>query len=104
MMIIGVRVLALSSVVATVLGAATGAATNFTLGRHWTFRAYAHPPHGQALRYALVSFGSLVLNAGGEYLMNVVLCVHYVLARAIVATVVSLLWNFPMQRYFVFRD
>jgi putative flippase GtrA len=29
---------------------------------------------------------------------------QYVLARAVVSIVVSLLWNFPMHRRFVFRE
>ncbi len=93
----------LSSVVGTALGAGLGAITNFTLGRYWTFEAGQRPPAGQVLRYAFVSGISLGLNALGEYFVNVVLHVQYVVARMMVAALVSWLWNFPMQRHFVFR-
>jgi putative flippase GtrA len=93
----------LSPVAGTALGAGLGAITNFTLGRYWTFEAGHRPPIGQVLRYAFVSGMSLGLNALGEYLMNVVLHVQYVVARMMVAALVSWLWNFPMQRHFVFR-
>ena len=29
---------------------------------------------------------------------------NYVLARVLLSVVVGMIWNFPMHRYFVFRD
>lgn len=92
----------LSPVLGTVAGATCGAVSNFTLGRRWIFRAQGGAPSAQALRYLLVSACSLGLNAGGEWLLAVRLGLGYLLARAIVAASVSLLWNYPMQRHFVF--
>jgi putative flippase GtrA len=54
-------------------------------------------------RYAIVSAASAVWNAAGEWLFHDRLGVEYVVARVIVAVIVSFTWNFPMQRYFVFR-
>jgi putative flippase GtrA len=102
-MIALVRFAHASPVVATVFGALSGAATNFTLGRRWTFRATDVAPAGQAARYAIVSAASLGWNALGEYGFATVLGLQYVVARALVAVAVSLLWNYPLQRYFVFR-
>ena len=48
--------------------------------------------------------GGIGVNALGEYGLHDRLGLHYFLARAIVAVAVSLLWNFPMHRYFVFRS
>ncbi|MGH7330995.1 MAG: GtrA family protein, partial [Polyangiaceae bacterium] len=56
-----------------------------------------------ALRYGLVSGASLLLNMIGEWLVHDVAQVQYVFARAMVAASVSVLWNFPMQRNFVFK-
>ena len=102
-MILAVELLHVSPVVGTVLGATGGAITNFTLGRYWTFRATAGDAPGQALRYGFVSGGSLGFNALGVYLLGTVLGVYYIAARVVTAVLVSFLWNFPMQRYFVFR-
>lgn len=102
-MIFFVRVVGLTPTFATALGAACGGAVNFTLGRRWIFRASEGAAHGQALRYAVVSGMSLVLNSFGEHLLAEVLHVQYVVARMLVAALVSVLWNFPMQRAFVFR-
>lgn len=91
---------------ATFLGAAAGGVTNFTLGRHvfGAMQGGATTLYGQALRYALVSAASAVLNAVGVHLLVHYVGAHYVLGRTAVAIGVSLAWNFPMQRRFVFRD
>jgi putative flippase GtrA len=103
LMIFVVSALGGGPVLGTVLGALCGAITNFTLGRHFTFRATARGAHEQAARYVVVSSGSLLWNAVGEHVLAVVLGVNYVIARVVVGLLVGLLWNFPMQRYFVFR-
>jgi putative flippase GtrA len=102
-MILVVELLQRPPVVGTIVGATCGAFTNFQLGRHWTFGAGHDHVAPQALRYALVSAASAVLNALGEYAIHDVLGVQYFAARALVAVAVSLLWNFPLQRHFVFR-
>ena len=103
-MVAVVELAGLSPVVGTALGAAAGGVTNFQLGRHFTFAAGEHAAAPQALRYAFVSAASAGLNALGEYALHGVLGMQYVWARAIVAVAVSFLWNFPLQRYFVFRE
>jgi putative flippase GtrA len=86
----------------TASGAACGAAVNFALGRWWVFRARRVGAAGQASRYALVSFGSLVLNALGVHLLAEMGHVPYVAARVVVAVAVSFAWNFVLHRFFVF--
>jgi putative flippase GtrA len=103
-MTLSVELLGLPAVPATVVGALSGAVTNFQLGRHWVYAAGDDHPAPQAARYALVSGASAGWNALGEYGLHDRLGLHYLLARAIVAVAVSLLWNFPMHRYFVFRS
>jgi len=103
LMIVMVSVVGLTAVEGTVIGAACGATANFTLGRYFTFRAAHRRPEGQAFRYILVSAASLGWNALGEHLLAVVLGLHYVIARLITGTLVSFLWNYPLQRYFVFK-
>lgn len=92
----------LSPVAATPLGALAGAVVSFTLGRHWIFQAAAGHPGAQALRYALVSAVSLGLNTGGEALLYGALGLEYVVARALTALAVGLLWNYPLHRFWVF--
>lgn len=98
-----VELVGLSAVTGTFAGALAGAFTNFQLGRRWTFEAHRGSAAPQAFRYALVSGMSAVLNAAGEHVLHGWLGMQYLLARAVVAVTVSLCWNFPLQRRFVFR-
>ncbi|MBK9001596.1 MAG: GtrA family protein [Myxococcales bacterium] len=102
-MIALVELAELSPVLGAALGAALGAVVNFLLNRRWVFHAERAPVAGQALRYALVSLASAVWNALGEHLLFKVLGLHYVVARVFVSVAVSLGWNFPLQRGWVFR-
>jgi putative flippase GtrA len=93
-----------SPVLGTAVGASLGGATNFLLGRSWIFRRQTGHWAGQALRYASVSAASAGLNALGEHVVHDVARLQYVLARVLVSIAVGLLWNFPMHRWFVFRE
>ena len=97
-----VQALGTSAVVGTIVGAALGGVTNFVLARKWIFAATEASAGHQALRYAVVSGASLVWNAGGEYVLHDRLGLQFQLARAIIAALVSVAWNFPMHRLFVF--
>jgi putative flippase GtrA len=91
-------------VAGTAIGATCGAVTNFTLGRHWIFRASTHgSAPRQAGRYAVASFTSLALNTLGEFVVHDVAHVQYVVARLLVAGFVGLAWNYPVHRAWVFR-
>jgi putative flippase GtrA len=103
-MILLVELCSLTPVVATAAGAAIGGTSNFLLGRAWVFRRTKNPWAGQAARYALVSGASAGWNVVGEHLMHDTILVPYVAARVVVSIAVSLLWNFPAQRWFVFRE
>jgi len=104
MMIGVVEILRFSPVLGTVVGAAAGGVANFLLGRHFTYRALDEQVSGQVARYVLVSGASLGLNALGEHFIIALLASHYILGRVIVATVVNNVWNYPMQRGFVFSQ
>jgi putative flippase GtrA len=95
---------------ATAIGAFCGALTNFVLGRSWIFSAAeGHSKFGtklgsQLARYAIVSVVSLAWNTLGEALLYRGLGLQYFVARVFVAVFVSVAWNYPMHRWFVFRS
>jgi putative flippase GtrA len=103
-MIAFVELLGISAVRATALGAALGGIANFSLGRTWIFRHQSGRLGGQAARYALVSAAGAGWNALGETVVHDRAHIQYIVARALVSIVVSLLWNYPMQREFVFHE
>lgn len=86
----------------TAVGATAGGVVNFMLGRRWIFEATQYHPAPQAGRYAVVSLGSLVLNTCGVHILAGGMHYPYVAARLAVSFGVSVLWNFPLQRGFVF--
>jgi len=88
---------------ATLVGATLGAVVNFMMNRHLTFARAGETIGPQALRYAGVSAVSAALNAVLEYVGTRLISAPYVGVRIVVAVVVSLTWNFPMHRSFVFR-
>lgn len=95
----------LSPVAATPIAAFCGAVTNFTMNRRFTYRAAPQGAvHGQLFRFILVSGCSLGLNTLGEFLFLKIPHLHYFLARVITSTIVSNVWNYPLLRFFVFRE
>ncbi|MEK6706387.1 MAG: GtrA family protein [Bdellovibrionota bacterium] len=77
--------------------------TNFLLNRHWSFRALDMRWHRQAVRYAITSGLSLVLNAGLAYLFTDIVGIHYSISVVVASAAVGVLFNFPMHRHYVFR-
>ena len=90
-------------VASTACGAFLGAITNFWLGRHWSFEAHEEDLHGQAFKYAIVSGGSLLLNSGGVFVLTDYGKLPYPVSKAIAALLIGFVWNFPLQRAFVFK-
>ncbi|RYE94611.1 MAG: GtrA family protein [Myxococcales bacterium] len=103
-MLLLVEVVGLRPSLGALLGATVGAVFNFTASRRWVFpEGASKPAAGQALRYALVAAASAALNAAGVE-AGEHLGVPYEIGRLLTSLVVSLSWNYPMQRRFVFGD
>lgn len=102
-LVLFVELLGVWYVAATALGAFLGAITNFLLGRYWSFGAAEHHWGPQAIRYAVVSFLSLLLNTFGVFALTEGLHLKYIVSKATVAFLIGILFNFPMHRHFVFR-
>lgn len=90
-------------VVATAIGALAGALTNFVMNRQWSFRATHRHWSGQAVKYFLVSAGSMALNTGGVWAVTEGLKVHYAVSVILVSLLVGVGFNFPLHRYYVFK-
>jgi CDP-diacylglycerol--glycerol-3-phosphate 3-phosphatidyltransferase len=86
------------------LGALLGAVTNFTLNKLYTFRTRQNSLLVEAPRYAAISLTSLLLNTVGVILLTEGLRWNPLLAAALVGVMVSLGWNLPLHRVFVFRE
>jgi putative flippase GtrA len=85
-----------------VVGAFGGAFTNFVINRHWSFAVANASLRVQALKYALVWTGSLLLNVFGVYLLTGLGGFSYILSKIIVAVSVGLGFNYLLQKQYVF--
>jgi putative flippase GtrA len=92
----------LDPALATFLGAAVGACCNFAIARRYVFRGEGRRIGRQALRYSLVAFGSALANALLVHALGALF--PFALARPIAAVIVSLAWNYPLHRSFVFGE
>ncbi len=86
------------------LGALLGAVTNFTLNKLYTFKSRQNSVMVEVPRYAAISLTSLLLNTVGVILLTEGLRWNPLIAAALVGVLVSLCWNLPLHRIFVFRE
>jgi len=89
-------------VYSTALGALIGAIVNFLLGRYWVFLATESKMRYQAMRYAIVSLGSLLLNTLGVYLFTDYGGLNYIYSKLIAGLLVGVFYNFVLQKKFVY--
>ena len=88
---------------ATLLGAIFGGIVNCSINYRWVFHALGMKKKYVALRYLLVWIGSIALNTYGTYALTETSGMNFVLSKAIVAVAVAVIWNYQMQRVFVFH-
>ena len=98
-----VELAGVGEVLATFVGTVVGSTSNFLVNRQWAFRARdGHAGH-QVARYLAAQVGSATFHTGGVWLLTWTGAAPYLVAKVVVATVVYLAWNYPVNRYWVFR-
>ena len=90
-------------VTASFLGALSGGISNCAMNYRWVFPADGLGKKGVAARYFLVWAGSLLLNTGGTWLLTELSGRHFIWAKIVVAVLVAVLWNYQLQRRYVFE-
>ena len=86
---------------ATIVGCGLGAVVNFSINRIWAFKS-AGSLLPQISRYSFVSLTSALLNGGGVAIILLLPSLDYRLAWIVVRVMVALVWNYPLQRDYVF--
>ncbi|MFT4204675.1 MAG: GtrA family protein [Chitinophagaceae bacterium] len=98
------RVLGLYVVVANMLGNVSGGVINFLINRNYVFSgADKETASKQGMKYAFVWIGSLLLNAGGIYLLVEVLRWEKILGKVTVSLLVGFFYNYLLQKNVVFK-
>lgn len=103
-MIALVEIVGMIPAAATLVSAAVGGVTNFTIARAWAFRGrHTGTMRAQLGRYFVVSLGGALLNAALLEVLLLMASPPYVVARAAVAVTVSLAYSYPAHSRIVFR-
>ncbi len=89
---------------ATAIAATAGAVTAFFLGRHWAFeRADGKITH-QGIRFVITAIGSIILNTlGVVFFVEILQIENLMIAKFITSILVGFAFNYPMQRFFVYK-
>jgi len=94
-------------ILSIVIGGIAGAVVNFTINRSWAFRSkeipYKVSGKRQLLRFCLVVLNSIVLKATGTWFFTSFLKIDYKISRIITDLTVSIIFNYMLQRHWVFR-
>ncbi len=90
---------------ASFIGALTGGVVNCSVNYRWVFDdTHDLKKRTIAFKYTLVWIGSILLNTGGTYVLTEWSGRYFIYAKIVVAIFVALLWNYQLQRFFVYRD
>jgi len=94
--------------VSIAIGGVIGAIINFSLNKRWTFHKKDNPYKNslkkQLLKFIAVVINSIALKAIGTYGITTYLGVDYKISRIITDIVVSLVFNFNLQKHWVFKQ
>ena len=97
-------VLGLWYLLASFMGALTGGVLNGVFNYRWVFDGTGElNKRSVAVKYLMVWAGSILLNTLGTYGLTEWSGRHFMIAKAAVAVCVAVLWNYQMQRLYVYR-
>ncbi len=97
------KVLAISAPFSNVISGSLGAVVNFTINRYWSFNNTGKSIESQLWKFILVVVGSIALKSLGIHFFVDVWNWHFILSKLIVELVVSLGFNFTLQKFWVFK-
>ena len=97
------ELLGVNYVLATWIGTVVGSLANFTINKAWAFSAREHPAVPALGRFVLVQAGASAWHTAGVWALTRFGRLPYPGSKAIVAAVVYLAWNYPLNRWFVFN-
>jgi len=80
-----------------------GAVVNFTINRVWAFKKDDAAVGNQLWKFVLVVIGSILLKSQGTPFLSELTGIDYKITRLIVELIVSLGFNYPLQRFWVFK-
>lgn len=101
---LGIQVLGFSAYISNIISGSLGAVVNFTINRYWTFDSTSAPVGKQLAKFVLVVIGSIFLKSTGILFLVDHFSLNPYYSKIIVEILVSLGFNFLMQKYWVFKQ
>ena len=89
---------------ASFFGALAGGIINCYVNYRWVFDKQKQRKPYIVFKYFVVWSISILLNTSGTWFFTELSGVNFIIIKAIVAIIVAILWNYQMQRIFVFRN
>ncbi|WP_134089359.1 GtrA family protein [Olivibacter sp. XZL3] len=107
-MVICTELLYIHYTISIIVGGMIGALINFMVNLNWTFKATARVDQRGGILIQLAKFasmvgGSVLLKSSGTYLLTETVQMDYRIGRIVVDLLVSLGFNYTLQRYWVFK-
>jgi len=103
-MLLCVEVFGWHYVAGIVAGGLVGAVVNYLINRYWTFKGKDDRMSNQIGKYLIVLFGSIFFKSVGTSLFTELFGLDYKISRIITDLIVSLGWNYTLQRLWVFKN
>lgn len=87
-----------------VVSGSLGAIVNFTINRYWSFGNTEKSIASQLWKFIIVVVGSITLKSLGIHVLVDIWHLHFLLSKLIVEIIVSLGFNYTLQRFWVFKQ
>lgn len=97
------KLLEISAPFSNMVSGSLGAVVNFTINRYWSFESTSTPVKDQLWKFVIVVAGSITLKSTGIYVLVDLMSVNFLLAKGIVELIVSLGFNYVLQKLWVFK-
>ena len=97
------KVLSISAPFSNAISGSLGAIVNFLINRYWSFGNTKTSIGSQLWKFVLVVIGSITLKSIGIHYFVDVWQWHFLLSKLLVEIVVSLGFNFILQKFWVFK-
>lgn len=107
LMIFFTEVLHIHYTISIAIGGIMGAVVNFILNKKWSFRSndfkYKNSTKVQLIKFILVVVNSILIKSSGTYFISTFLKFDYKISRILVDLFVSIVFNYSLQKYWVFK-
>ncbi len=86
-----------------VVSGSLGALVNFSINRYWSFNNRSRSIGSQLWKFIIVVIGSITLKSLGIHVLVDIWGLHFLLSKLMVEILVSLGFNFTLQKFWVFK-